>query len=384
MCFNKWGLFEYQLRAGLKLLRSTDELDQEMITELLELSNRIDNDKFKYQLYEITSKFYTNEYPVLALALLDSAYKLRNSYYNEEMLREIGKAESDLQYQLGLKDAREKESVATNRFYYILLFAIVLLLLFLLILKFYRDRKKTLIELKDKNKIISDQKAKLETLVNAKDKLLGIIGHDLRNPIKEFKLSTRDIIQKELEPTMRTNLEYLADSADNLELLLNSLLNYADTNLNIVDKNKEYLSLRSLIDTTLLLNRSDIESKNINIEYDLSIDHVNTNLNVASLVLRNVIHNAIKFSHVGGTIKFHSTTEDEFTILKISDQGIGMSQVDIDKLENYIRPSVQDPINAPKGSGFGLLTAKEQFEQIGGSIYVESKVGAGTTLILYF
>ena len=103
------------------------------------------------------------------------------------------------------------------------------------------------------------------------------------------------------------------------------------------------------------------------------------------MIIRNIIHNAIKFSPIGGIIEVALFQEDNFTILTVKDFGIGISAEDIEKVNNYQRPQIQTPIGEiSKGTGFGLVTAKEFIEKVDGNLFIESTVGKGTTVLLYF
>jgi signal transduction histidine kinase len=96
-------------------------------------------------------------------------------------------------------------------------------------------------------------------------------------------------------------------------------------------------------------------------------------------VLRNIISNAIKFTHPNGQIVISAEKRPDELIISISDNGIGIKKEAIGKLfridENQTTLGTQNE----KGTGLGLIICKEFIEKHGGKIWVESAVGKGST-----
>jgi signal transduction histidine kinase len=99
--------------------------------------------------------------------------------------------------------------------------------------------------------------------------------------------------------------------------------------------------------------------------------------NMMSAVLRNLISNAIKFTHPGGKINISAEKKEELTV-SVSDNGIGIPKNRIEQLfridENYSTSGTQNE----KGTGLGLILCKEFIEKHGGKIWVESEEGKGS------
>jgi signal transduction histidine kinase len=94
-------------------------------------------------------------------------------------------------------------------------------------------------------------------------------------------------------------------------------------------------------------------------------------------VLRNLIHNSIKFSKIGDPVVISAIRINDRCQLFIEDSGIGMSHAEIDTIEEA-RHFTKVGTLQEKGTGLGLLLCKEFVERNGGTLTIESKVGAGT------
>jgi signal transduction histidine kinase len=96
-------------------------------------------------------------------------------------------------------------------------------------------------------------------------------------------------------------------------------------------------------------------------------------------VLRNLITNAIKFTKPNGTIIVSSERDDNWIKIKVADNGVGISEENIQKLfridSNYSTKGTAEE----SGTGLGLILCKELVEKQGGKIYVTSKKDSGST-----
>jgi signal transduction histidine kinase len=105
---------------------------------------------------------------------------------------------------------------------------------------------------------------------------------------------------------------------------------------------------------------------------------VYADMNMMQTVVRNLVSNALKFTHAGGKIELTATQKNGLIAVRVSDTGIGISEENIGKLftlNGVTKPGTQ----LEKGTGIGLAICKEFVERNGGKIRVESAVGSGTT-----
>jgi signal transduction histidine kinase len=95
-------------------------------------------------------------------------------------------------------------------------------------------------------------------------------------------------------------------------------------------------------------------------------------------VVRNLVSNAIKFTHPGGKVAVTAVKENGQVIVRVTDSGIGIPEANIEKLFTLHGVSVTGT-QLEKGTGIGLAVCKEFVERNGGAISVKSTVNVGTT-----
>jgi signal transduction histidine kinase len=99
------------------------------------------------------------------------------------------------------------------------------------------------------------------------------------------------------------------------------------------------------------------------------------------MVLRNLISNAIKFTHSGGQVTISSLEVNGFVEIRVSDNGIGIADNEIEKLFRIdVKVSNRGTANE-RGTGLGLILCKEFVERSGGKIWVESQLEKGSNFI---
>ena len=96
-------------------------------------------------------------------------------------------------------------------------------------------------------------------------------------------------------------------------------------------------------------------------------------------VLRNLISNAIKFTHNGGIIDISAEAGRNDLFVSVSDTGIGMDETTLDSLFDIVSKKSRPGTNEEEGTGLGLILTKEFIEKNGGEISVNSEPGKGTT-----
>ena len=96
-----------------------------------------------------------------------------------------------------------------------------------------------------------------------------------------------------------------------------------------------------------------------------------------STVLRNLINNAIKFSHRGGLVEVIIDEKDDFLEVMVSDEGIGISRENAEKIFRIDAKYKSPGTIGEKGTGLGLILCKDFVEKNGGRIWCESQEGSG-------
>ncbi|MDA3815830.1 MAG: PAS domain-containing sensor histidine kinase [Prolixibacteraceae bacterium] len=219
------------------------------------------------------------------------------------------------------------------------------------------------------------------SLLNAtKDRFFSIIAHDLRNPFNNILgfteiLNDNDTNINDEEKKEITKQLFL--SASNTYELLENLLEWSRTQSNRITFKSQQVDLENICQE--VIDSLIYNSKNIKIKYlptekiELVVDS-----NMFKTILRNIISNAIKFSHKNGLINIDALKNSEKVTITISDNGIGIEKENLSKLFDLTQKLSTIGTAQEKGTGLGLIICKEFVEKHGGEIWVESEVGNGS------
>lgn len=223
---------------------------------------------------------------------------------------------------------------------------------------------------------------KLKELNASKDKFFSIIGHDLRQPFNSILGYTNLLIDEFDELSVDEKKQYLGsikNSANNSFKLLDNLLQWARLQAGRIEINKEIIDPNYLIKNTVKLLGGVAEEKNIKIDTFLEKGlTAYADESMVSMIIRNLITNAIKFTNNGGKIKITSSSHNKSIIVSVEDDGVGISKED---LANLFKIDVQHSTpgtDKEKGTGLGLILVKEFLDKNNGKIRVVSELGKGS------
>jgi signal transduction histidine kinase len=138
--------------------------------------------------------------------------------------------------------------------------------------------------------------------------------------------------------------------------------------------------VRPLVEEKIQLYEEIARQKEITVvnEIDESLS-VLVDRNHISLIIRNLLANALKFSKPGGLIIVREKLRGDLVEISITDSGVGMTSGDLRKLFNVETHFSNPGTFQEKGAGIGLLLTKEFIEKNGGSIWATSELGKGST-----
>jgi two-component system, sensor histidine kinase and response regulator len=238
-------------------------------------------------------------------------------------------------------------------------------------------------ERKEAEEALKENESRLRELNATKDKFFSIISHDLKNPFNSI-LGLSNLLVEQIKEKDYEGIEQYAGiiqkaSTRVYELLVN-LLDWSRSQTGRMEFSPEYIELAALIkEVTELLNDS-AQQKSITIIKQFPRNMlVFADNAMISTILRNLISNAIKFSHPGGQIVISADKNPDELTISISDNGVGIKKETEGKLfridENYTSLGTQNE----KGTGLGLILCKEFIDKHGGRIWVESESGKGST-----
>ena len=242
------------------------------------------------------------------------------------------------------------------------------------------------IEVENQKKSIEEQREILHQANKTKDQLFSIIGHDLRSPLNSMQGLT-DLIRhyrsEQQADKVDELMDHMSDSVKGLRHLLDNLLSWALNQSGNFKIKKEKVLLNGLIIEVLGVLREAATAKQIII--DVGVEEglaVEADSNTLGTIIRNLVSNAIKFTHEKGKISIHAYRQNEKAVLEITDNGIGISEEKVQEI--FQLASSTYGTQNEKGTGLGLVLVDEFVKLNKGTLNVTSKVGTGTTFIVTF
>ncbi|WP_171973198.1 sensor histidine kinase [Saccharicrinis aurantiacus] len=234
--------------------------------------------------------------------------------------------------------------------------------------------------------IIEQQNSSLEKAIATRDKLFSIIGHDLRSPfclqaslseylIYDFHSLDQEVLLDSIYAINKTSNDGLG--------LLSNLIDWSKSQSNLLESKPTQVNVKKAVDHVVYLQSETARSKNIEVKNMVGPEFcVKTDEQMFVTVIRNLLSNAIKFTLNDGQVSFNCFYEDENCIVQVTDNGIGMSSAQIDKVFNDSNYSSTLGTNLEQGTGIGLGLCKDMIESNKGTISAISEIGQGTTIQL--
>lgn len=389
---NESGQAETYLGKGITLMEANQLTEANRFLNMgLSMAKDESNTGIEVQIYYELSKLYElNKDYQRSLEFYKKYKRQGDSLFSEKKSEQF--AQLQIKYETQKKDVeiallneREEQQEIQLKNEEFLRNVLVVILAFtgVLLVTLYRSgaRRKRINELLViHQKEIEAQSKELESLLKLKDKFFSIVSHDLRSPINALvgildMLDEGHLTQEELLQVTKS----LRIRLDNTRKLLDNLLDWAMMQMNEIEIKEEDLELKSIVEDNLTFFR-EVNDKEINFFNKIGNEVVATDRNMLDLVLRNLISNSIKFTEPKGIVEVYleDASADEYTVC-VGDNGVGMSEEQRDKIFDTGLLFSTPGTSNEKGTGLGLKLCKEFVDRMGGSIWVESEEGKGST-----
>ncbi len=374
--------------------------------------------KYALQSYEISNKLgiivyqtYSARYVAFAyngLGKYKEAYDFlyyassnREKLFHERYSQEIYQMQNRMEME---KKDKEIELNRTISLYQTIVLVVVILLILGLAVGYYfklKFTKRKNQELEKSEELLREANSQLKELNSTKDKFFSIIAHDLRNPLGSLKVITElldDNFDMINETDRREFVTEMRFSSKQIYELLENLLTWARSQSGRIEFKPDYINIHFMVASLFNLLNNQASKKNINL-----ISEIDNNLliwcdpNMLNTVMRNLISNAIKFTNTNGIVKVSAgiidrkslensginlQKYDKFVEIKVADNGVGISENDINGLFRIDVAKSTIGTSKEKGTGLGLIISKEFIDKHEGIIRVESTQGIGTEFII--
>uniref|UniRef100_UPI003217FA6B tetratricopeptide repeat-containing sensor histidine kinase n=1 Tax=uncultured Draconibacterium sp. TaxID=1573823 RepID=UPI003217FA6B len=407
-----YPLFDADMLAVKGEILLKQKKNKQSLVVLQDAIERYNKLNYTYSLNEI---FKNVAEAYSALGEHTKAYQYLQMAYREEekaelneiaeYLGEFEKEEALIEERANIKLKQELENQRNenvlmkvqSKYYFTINLSILLGSVLLLALYFYATKRKHNKLLESSNELINHQKdlieksyselkkneIRLAELNATKDKFFSIIAHDLKNPfniligISELMISNPEIKHtKDYEALMEGMFQTAKSGHD----LLENLLQWSRSQIGSIQMEPQVFSLNELFATVATLFSEMAKTKNITIAIQENLQlNAYADYNMANFVVRNLVNNAIKFSHNNSKIEVSACAQKQMVIISIKDEGIGIDSETIDKLFKIEHTVQKDGTANEKGTGLGLILCKEFVVKSGGEIWVESEKDKGST-----
>jgi signal transduction histidine kinase len=225
----------------------------------------------------------------------------------------------------------------------------------------------------------------LKELDRRKTEFLSTVSHELRTPLTPVKSCIENLLSGMYGPLtdkQQTRLEIALTSTREEARLIENLLDLVRIQEDRVTLELEWGSVAAIIHNVINVFEYDADQKKITLIEELpDADSLETLMDVGKVkqVVTNLVSNAFKFTPEGGTITIVASKRDHQVEVRVQDTGIGIPQEEFKNIFDRFYQVDSSSTRKVSGTGIGLNIVKEYVEMHGGHIWVESKVGKGST-----
>ncbi|MEP5613970.1 MAG: sensor histidine kinase [Cyclobacteriaceae bacterium] len=246
--------------------------------------------------------------------------------------------------------------------------------------KSFRENEQLNKELEERVSTRTEQLSKSNLI---KERFLKIVSHDLRAPLGSLKSMLALLEAKSINEEQSQKLrEKIGVSLKGSLDLLDDLLEWTQaTSESKVQVRKERVNIVELIQSTVVLFEEIAQSKNIELTLSARSSlpvFVESDSNVARVVLRNLVNNAIKFTEKNGSVRVGVKRKGKTVEVHIEDDGIGIPDEMKQSIFEMESKNKRSGTHNEKSTGVGLALCKDLIFQNGGKIWVEDNAPKGT------
>lgn len=229
---------------------------------------------------------------------------------------------------------------------------------------------------------IKQQYDDLQLLLQRREEMAEIIVHDLQNPVTSIVLSCEMLKSTDLDQQQTRKVEQIGVAGKRLEEQIQTLLTMAKLETGRLVLNPVSLELKPLLEKLIQEFSAIASAKNITISSNLEIENdcVNLDSHLFSRIVNNLLSNALKYSPRGKEIKVILSETADQIILKVVDQGKGVSDTFKKQIfKKYETGAKHSDVNQ---TGLGLAFCQMAILAHGGNIYVEDNQPQGAVFIV--
>jgi signal transduction histidine kinase len=238
---------------------------------------------------------------------------------------------------------------------------------------------------------LQERNGQLHDLNQEKNDLMGIVAHDLKNPLSTIVLAA-SALERYRERMSHSDMnEYfrrILHTAQYMNDMIMHLLDSAALESGALQVRSELVDCGDLVSVVIEEYRPKAAEKSIALQLNAEGNHNETrsaalaDSRIMKEVLDNLISNAVKYSPKGKNVFVRVTSSTDKVRLEVEDEGPGISQEDMKKLFGKFARLSARPTGGEHSTGLGLSIVKKMVEAMNGKVWCESELGKGATFIV--
>lgn len=242
-------------------------------------------------------------------------------------------------------------------------------------------------ELRDTNEKLIESNIKIKESDRLKSEFMANMSHELRTPLNAiigFSELLLDGIDGGINDLQKTDLTHIHDSGVHLLDIINDILDLSKIEAGKMDLVKEQVDLAGIIGGVASVAKTLLKGKEIKlaVRVDEDLPIITADNKRLKQIILNLMSNAAKFTEEGEIAVRAERSGEEHVIISVKDSGIGIKEEDVPKVfEKFMQIDMSSTRNKG-GTGLGMAITRRLVEMHGGSIWLESRLGVGTTFFV--
>ena len=232
---------------------------------------------------------------------------------------------------------------------------------------------------------ILNKNSELTDLNNEKNHLIGIIAHDLKNPLTST-LTIAEYLKSQIKnsnhPEDLENIDYMLNALNRMNMMITRILDVKMIESKSINLQLEKINLSKLLNIVNLNFKEKLERKHIKLNFDPEDTYVNVDPEYMTQVYENLISNAIKFSPSNKEIWVKVWEDGDKVKTMVKDEGPGISTEDQKMMFGKFQVLSAKPTAGERSTGLGLSIVKKYIEAMEGKVWCESELGQGSNFII--
>jgi len=279
----------------------------------------------------------------------------------------------------------ELEIDRKNQFIFLFVVVIVFVLIALFILyRLVRLKINTNKSLAEKNEQIQIQNIELNALNIEKSEMIGIVAHDLKNPLTSAMTISELFNNEEITEDQKEYLSLITKSLNRMNELVAKILEIKVLESSSLKTNYSNVDIKQITKQVIAALKIQSDNKKIQITTDLDDVVASLDRSLMIQIIDNLLSNAIKFSNHNTVVHITLKEQNQTIRLEIDDEGPGIKEEDKAQLFKKFRKLSARPTDGESSTGLGLTIVKKYVEAMKGKVWCESEYGQGAKFIVEF